>query len=634
MADINKDIQDALSNVIIDQEYQTAKSNKSIEDTEFETYVDLFDSERPEKDYDWMSDISLPEFPAHMLTQSALDVSQYFATRDFIGAYLEESGEQAKANADAAKECINRTLNQKHLHHYQKYVRAKTINHLQGSVYLECWWEQDIKRMVVGQEEEIVDVAIPNENEVEIKTRMRDVEGDVIVTDRFNYDVIDPRNVFTDNSYVYSIQDKPFIFIRRERTLSQLEAEAERHGYFNLDKLKEGEAPAETETSRETTNSVDEQQKNPIKGDEPFDLLKRYGKAWCKILEKDEYGDPVRVEPGIDKEGSPLEGAELHEVIITYAVSDASRWLIGFNLQPYTDTEGKPYRPLIRGLCYIHPTKDNGIGDGKSTKELQVAIDDTFNMGNDRVRLATIPMFKRKKYTTADADSFIFEPGGTVDVENADDFQEIPITSDIGGAMTQLGMLTGSMDKVMSIFPTTMGQGPAMASTSATAVAGAESRTDMRTNYKAMTFEHTVLTEQYWMIQQMTYQFAKPETGEKLMGEKLYDFDPSKDYYYKPVSASIESEQSKDVKIQRLIQLMGYTSNVQHPDTVKVLNRLLGRIYELMGDEVSEYGDALLDEGTPIDQGQPVQTEGGGVPATNQTGLPQTPAEQSVRRAV
>lgn len=630
---IDKDIQDALSNVIIDQEYQTAKSNKSTEDMEFETYVDLFDSERPEKDYDWMSDISLPEFPSHMLTQSALDVSQYFVTRDFIGAYLEDESEQAKANADAAKECINRTLNQKHLHHYQKFVRAKTINHLQGSVYLECWWEQDIKRMVVGQEEKIIDIAIPNEDEVEIKTRLEDIEGDVIVKDRFNYDVLDPRNVFTDNSYVYSIQDKPFVFTRREKSLSELEADKDTHGYFGLDRLKK-QAPDETETSNETINDTDEQQPNPIKGDEPFDLVKRYGKTWCKVLEKDEYGDPVRVSPGISKDGSPVEGAELHEVVITYAMSDASRWLIGFTLQPYVDAEGNPYRPLVRALCYIHPTKDNGIGDGKSTKELQVAIDDTFNMSNDRVRLATIPVFKGKKYTTADSDTFYMEPGHKIDCENPEDLQEIQISSDISGAMNQLGMLTGGMDKVMAISPGTMGGLPAHSSTSATAVAGAESRTDMRTNYKAMTFEHTGLTDLYWMIQQMTYQLAKPETGEKLMGEKLYDFDPQKDYYYKPVSASIESDQSKAAKITTLNQSLGYVTNIQHPGAVKLVNRLVGRIFELMGDEVSEYGEVLLDEETPIDQEQPVQTESGGVPATNQTGMPQSMAEQATRSAI
>jgi hypothetical protein len=626
---IDKVMQDNLANLIIDQEYQIAKSNKGDEDQEYETYVDLFDSERPEKDYDWMSDISLPEFFTHMVTQSAMDVSQYYSTRDFIGVYLEEGDDQAKANAEAAKECINRTLNQNHLHHYQKYVRAKTINHLLGSVWLECWWEQEIKRMVVGQKEEIIDIAIPNENELEFKTRKKDIEGDVIVIDRFNYDVIDPRNVFTDNTYSYSVEDKPFVFIRREKTLNELKAEKERHGYFDLDKL--GEGPEETETSRETTNDVDEEQKNHIAGNKPFDIIKRYGKFWCDVLERDEFGKPTKIKPGIDESGEPLEDAELHEVIITYALSDATKHLIGFNLTPYLDSKGEPYRPLIRGLCYIHPTRDSGVGDGRPSRELQVAIDDSFNMSNDRVRLATIPVFKGKKYTTSDSDSFYMEPGHKIDVENPDDLQEIQISSDIGGALNQLSMLTNSMDKAMSIYPTTMGQGPTHASTSATAVAGAESRTDMRTNYKAMTFEHTALERLYWMIQQMTFAFAKPETGFKLMGDKLYDFDPEKDYYYKPVSASIESEQSKDAKIQKLTQLIGYVSNIQHPDAVKIVNRHMARIYELMGDEVSEYGDALLGEETPMGQGAPVQVQGGGTPATNQTGMPQNIMEQSVR---
>jgi hypothetical protein len=628
---VDKDIQKALTNIVVDQEYTTAKSNKDRENSDFERYVDLFDSERPEKDYDWMSDISIPEFFSHMVTQSALDVSQYYVSRDFIGAYLEEKGDQAKANADAAKECINRTLNQRHLHHYQKYVRGKTINHLLGSVWLECWWEQEIRRGVVGQEEEIVDVAIPVEGEIEFKTVKKDIEGDIIVTDRFNYDIVDPRNVFTDNTYVYDVQDKPFVTIRRERTLTDLKATKKRYGYFNLDKLK-GNQPDETETSRETTNSVDEETPNQIKGDEPFDILVRYGKFWCNVTERDEEGVPVKVTPGITDEGEPAEGAELLETVITHALTGGAKYLIGFNLTPYIDAEGNPYRPVIRGLCYIHPTKDNGIGDGQSNSEIQTAIDDTFNMSNDRVRLATIPVFKGKMYATDDVDSFYMEPGHRIPVEDPNDLQEIKISSDITGALNQLNVLTGSMDKAMSIFPTTMGQGPAMASTSATAVAGAESRTDMRTNYKAMTYEYTALTRMYWMIQQMTYAFAKEETALKLMGDKAYDFDPTKDYYYKPVSASIESEQSKDVKIQRITQAIGFTGNLQHPGVVKILNKLYAGMFKLMGDEFADIEDVLLDEEQPMgEQGEQVQPGGGEIPATNQTGLQQTSMEQGVR---
>ena len=127
----------------IGNEYDTAKTNRVAE--EYESYIDLLDSERGEKDYDWMSDIRLPEFISHMLTQSSIDVEQYFKTRDFTEVYIEDEGDEALANAEASKELINRTLNQKHLNHYLKYVRGKNINHLLGYVYAICWWEYEEK---------------------------------------------------------------------------------------------------------------------------------------------------------------------------------------------------------------------------------------------------------------------------------------------------------------------------------------------------------------------------------------------------------------------------------------------------------------------------------------------------------
>lgn len=643
-----KDVEDQITSIVIDNEYFTAKTNRQYDNEEYESFIDLFDAERSEKDYDWMSDISLPEFTSHMLTQSSIDVAQYFKTRDFIEVYVEDEGDEAKGSADAAKELINRTLNQKHLHHYPKYVRAKTINHLVGSVYLECWWEQELNPMVVGQEERIVDLDVDElGNEItDLTTQIPargievvDIEEEVPVIDRFNYDVIDPRNVFTDNSYVYTLQDKPFIIIRSEKTLNELYVDADRHGYFNLDKLvdkdtKEDIATDETETSSETYNKEDEHIKINLKGNKPFDILRRYGLFWVKVTERDGKGVPVKAEPGIDADGNILKSAELQETIITHAVSGSTKVLIGFNLTPYLDADGVPYKPIIRGLCYVHPSRDNGAGDGKYSRELQIAIDDTFNMSNDRVRLATIPTFKGKKYELDDNDSVYMEPGHTIPLNHPDDLQEIVISDNINGSLQQLSMLTGGMDKVMSIYPTTMGSTPVAASTTATAVAGAESRTDMRSNYKAMTFENTAAFELYWMIQQMTYAFAKEPTARKLMGNKLKDFDPRKDYYYRPVSASIETDQSKDIKIQRAIQLYGYTTNVQHPDAVKVINSLLKKVYELWGDEFVNIAGNLFDEAVPMEQGAPVQTEGMALPTSNQSGLPQSMAEQSVRGAM
>jgi hypothetical protein len=615
--------------MIVDGEYVSGKSNNATLDSDFESFIDLFDSERPEKNYDWMSDVSLPEFPAHMFTQSSIDVSQYFKTRDFIEAYLEDDSDEAKAHAEAAKECLNRTLNQRHIHHYQKYVRGKTINHLVGHVYIECWWEQKFEERVLGHRERIVGIEEDIEGNPVAEVEMEEIRGDVAVVDRFNYDILDGRNVFTNNTYTYTLQDKEYVIIRSEKTLPQLEQEKDRYGY-DLSDIKDAEPADETETSRETTNKYDNFTKTHLEGNKPFDILRRYGKHWCKVS-KNENGER-KVSPGIDSEGKPVEGSELLEVVITYAKADSLKFLIGFHLNPYLDANNEPFRPIIKGLCYIHPTDDRGTGDGKLNRELQTAIDDTFNMTADRTKLATIPVFKSKKYTTEDNDDIYMEPGHNIGLENpSEDLQELIISDDIGGGMTQIAMLTNTMDKVMSIYPTTMGQGPTHASTTASAVAGAESRTDMRSNYKALTYENTAMAELYWMILQMTDRFAQPATGEKLMGDKLQDFDASKDYYYKPVSASIESDQSKAAKSQTLTSLIGYVSNLQHPNAVKLVNLMVARVFDLMGDEYANYGNHLLDEDVPIGQGQPVQGQGPAMPVSNQTGLPQTMLEQSVR---
>lgn len=636
----DKRIEDAIASVVIDSEYRTAQSNNTDANDDFEAFVDLFDSERTEREADWMSDIFIPEFFSHMITQSSIDADQYFQTRDFVEAYLQDESNEAVAQAGAAKELINRTLNQKHLHHFQKYIRAKSINHLQGNVYLECWWEQETRRGIVGTEVIVEELDVDEfgnpmvDFEVQIPARRLrevDVEDDIPVVDRFNYEVYDPRNVFTDNQYVYSLQDKQYVTFRLERTLEDLKIEQAKHGYFNLDVVEDLQINGDTETRRDTKkDDKTVPDKTPSK---QMDILRRYGKFWT--ITKEQEDGSVKVKPGLDINGNPLNDAELLEVVITYALVGSGKVMIGYHLTPYLDADGNPFRPIIRGLCYIHPTNDEGMGDGKASRELQVGINDTFNLGNDRVQMATFPTFVTKKYANDDNDTMYLEPGHNMELEDPSDFKELKISDNIVGAMNQIAMLTSSMDKATSIFPTTMG-GQVRASTTATAIAGAESRSDMRTNYKSVTFEHTALSEMYWMIQQMTYRFAHEETAFKLMGDKLYDFDPSKDYYYKPVSSSIESEQSKSNKIRSYIQILGYISSVPHPDVVNQINQVLTKVYEYMGDEYVNFGNSLLRPEVPLTpqggQGGSVeQGQGGG--ASNQFGFEQSAGEQSVRGA-
>lgn len=616
-----------LINLVFNTELSTAIQNKSIEDSDFERNIDMLECNRTEKNYDWQSNITIPEYWSHFVTQSSTEASQYFNSRDFVECFIYDGSEDAIKNADAAQECINRTLGQKHLHFYQKFMRGTSIKNLNNSVYLRCWWEKAYKTTT----DTIMDVEYIRLEDGTAMPRIvnREVENTTTTRDRFNFDVLDPRNVFTSSEYSYSLQDKEFVILRFERTLQQLKSDAEEMGYFNLDKLAEIKPPSETETSKQSYNKDE----NKIKSQNmvmPFDIYERYGKAWA-IVKESRDGYPIKIELGIDDTGKEMDNAKFIECIMTFANSGSSNTLIRFQPQPYKDPYGEPYRPLIRGLCYIHPSKDSGLGDGKPVRELQVAIDDTINLSNDRVMFATMPTFKVKKYAVENNASLYFEPGHGMEVEDTNDITEFVASDNINGALNQLAILTGGMDKAMSIFPNTMGQLPGIASTTATAIAGADSRSNIRANYKSLTFENTCLVPFYYMILCMTSQFAEPETGIKLMGDKVEFFDATKEYFYTPLSQAIETEYSKQAKIKELNTMLGYViPSVQlDPNMLEVSKYIIGKLFTLMGDE---HGDIVAKLVTPnIANGGQKQIAVNEMAMSNQNGMPQSNMEEMVR---
>ena len=631
-------IQNILTDQVINGEVLVSETNQQFSNDDYEDMISLLDAERQEKNYDWQSDIRIPEFASHVLTQSSIDVSQYFQTRDFVEVYLQDESDEAKASSDSAKELINRTLNQKHLYHYLKFLRGKSINNVVGRVYAKCWWEQKTVREVVGNEIQFEDLdvdvdgnplvsegQVPAQRGVEVP-----IEDDVPVIDRFNYDVWDQRNVFTDNSYVYSLQDKQFVTFRSEMILSEIRQVEELNEYFNLDELEKIQPPHKTEFAMEAADKYISTDPVTSAVEKPYDIYERYGKFW--IL-PDKTGENSI---GLDFEGKPLKNANLEEALITVAVSGSKKVLIGFKPTPFIDALGFAYRPIIRGLCYIHLTEDGGLGDGKYVRELQIGIDDTFNVSQDRVMLATLPTFAVNKNSNDDNSSLYFEPGHAMEFNDPQkDVKEFEISDNITGALAQIGMLTAKMQQVDSIQPPSMGDAGA-ASTTATAFAGASAATGERSNYKSLTFENTFLIDLYWMIQQMTFAYAKNDTGFELMGEKVFDFDPSKPYFYKPVSQSIEPEYSKIAKRKEWTTLLGYVIQLVgvHPGAVKMVNTIVGEYAKLMGDEQAQIAELLLDENAPV---TPQGGQGGGVPAgqgalvSNQSEIPISGPEQATR---
>jgi hypothetical protein len=641
MGKYDTNIESYIAKNIADDEFIVAEGNQQSKINDFESAIDMLECERSDKDYDWMSDIFIPEFPSIIMTDASLWVNQYFQNRDFVSVFLEGDAETDQPKCNAVKKVINKTLNVKGVYHYQKYVRARLINALCGEVYVVCWWQKDELDAIVGYNEQEKGLGIdvdgnemvdPTQQEEQTQVIREPVFGKKIKADHFNYDVIDPRNVFTDDQYCYSIQDKDWVIIRSEKTYNMLKADEEKNGYFNLDIVKKYAETASTPTARTIAEPDGGApfDKTNIKW---FDVLERFGKYWSIVKARDDDGNPTEITPGVDENGRISTEAELVETLITIANIDNNRTLIRYQATPFIDANGYPFKPIIRGLCYIHPTKDKGLSDGKYMSEIQKGINDTFNMSNDRVKLATLPTFKGRKYALEDNDTVFIEPEHVIELENPEtDLMELVVRDDVSGAMNQIGMLKGQGNQVTSIYPTTMGNETSRAET-ATAISATEGRTNMRANYKSLTFEYTFLTEMYWMLLQMFYRFASEQTATKIMGEDGQYFDPVGDYTYKPVTSSIELEYNKMNKIRLWDSVLSRIANVPNPNVYKAINFVLGKVAELMGEEYSTINKLMMDEGAPPPTGpgrEPAAGDGMGN-ASNEQGIPMGGAEQALR---
>jgi len=634
MAQYSEEEANTLIGLIVDGEYVIGKSNNNIPDADYLDYLDMFDCERTEKNYDWMSDIYMPEFLSQMLTQSAIEAGLYFKTHDFVEVYVGSDDDASIRSAKASKDLINKTLNRRDLWFYQKYMRAVNMKNICGVTYFRCWWDQETVEERVGSN--IVKERIgsdPDGNPIE-RLAEQDVMGEVILKDHFDFDVVDPRDVFTDPSYTYSLQEKKWIILRFNATIDELEASVDTMEYFNLDKLRSATitVPKKGAIGDKTTHhgldNKTEAATTPLKD---WTILQRLGKHWVMVKERDGDGNAIDVKCGIGKDGKKKKGAELHEMVITFAVNGQRRILIGYNPARTIDARGNPYRPITRALCYIHPAKDDGMGDGKCLKELQVGINDTLNMENDRTKLHTIPIMQGNQHDITDNESLEWKPGAFWQTESGNVLQEVQIGGDVNGALQQIVMYKNAMQQASGISAETQSK-LAAPTTTATATANQMQRSDTRSNYRTLTMENTGLSDLYWFITQMAARHMKEQTAIDMLGfEQVPYFNPYLDYTYKPLSASLNDDASRQAKVQNWIAILGYIAN--DPERRDAVDYILGEVASLMGKEFEGFRKkffANTQAPPPMENmsggGQSPQG-GGGIPSTNQSGIEQTMQE-------
>lgn len=606
------DWQQIVTGIVVKKEYLVDESNMSNENKDLDAVLDMLICDRAEKDYEWQSDIFIPDFPSIHWTQIGELVNQYFSRYDKVDAPPTTNDPLDVLKARAAKDFINYHLNARYMNYLQKFIRQTSLNRLGGWVVLKLRYESDVQvvqqqtgtqAVYAGTGADIYgnpaeESQFPEQMELQDEPTYQDVKQ--INVDRPNFDVWPNSDVFMDNKYVYSLQDKDHVTFRDEVKISKLIEEQEASQYFNLEQLEqETETDTEQANYNKKTEAGDKYERIIQKYDPDIQRLERWGK-WPilfdeqgPVIEQAENG-ALRAISGIDDDGNMVQEAQLVETIITVANIKKKKVLIRF--QPnLPQLGGYGFRPMVRFLCYVHPTKDRGIGDGRYARELQIGINDTFNMNNDRTRMATFPTIKKRMYSLTENDTLQFGPEHVMEVENMDDVDIIEIQDNIQGGLIQQDMLWSKMQQVLATYTTDMG---AMSSRKepVTTTLLAEQKSNIRNSLVNLTIEHTGLGEFYDMMIKMSGMFMQPETLQNILTDLTPFFDPTSEYNFVPVSTAILTEHAKESKIAMWDQILGRIVNVPNPRTFALINLIMKEIMELAGKEYAQYADFLLDE--------------------------------------
>ena len=647
-SDISEDIQQSIITGLSD-DFVIAEQNMDTVNEGFDDFYDMIHCKRANTENEWESDVSLPEFTSRLLTQIGNFVAKYFASRDYVETDEDAGDAKTQAGAKVSKDLLNSLLNQTDVHYFQKIVRLLMFVWPSGWGVIKGDYKQKIEEYVSGYntkfeaatDEEgsyLAEDGGVYEDSYTQKPLYNNIEEPIydirVIEDKPVFDVYPNQNVYFSPEYAYSLNDKEYVvFEDPSMALDKLISVADQNDYFNLHLLEEKKSGEDT--SQDDTN-VDDLKDIPNPPSPKFRILEWWRKYPVIVKERSEDGKIIKGEPGIDKNGDVKDGAELVECKITTAEDkgDSKPLMIGFSVSKHSK------RPMVRFLCYIDSLKDTGFGDGELTQQLSSSIDDNFNLGNFRTKLATTPAFKAKRFSGV-PDKIRVSPEEAILVENMDDLLELNIQDNIQGTMVQNSMLSSRFDAAMATSAQTMGQSPDRAET-ATQAGIISQRAEVRISMKGTNLEFVGFTEFYDMLLTLCNDFMLPQTLETLVGEQFNLYNPQKMARFRPVSQALETEESKNYKMKMVPQLMGMVAQFPNPKTPMVMNYLMGMYLEAAGKNWKHFEKFMFSEDPEINllyqlvtggqapaQQQQGQAPGGG--PSNQTGIPQSTAEQGVR---
>jgi len=620
------DWDEKLCRMVLD-EWDKGRQYVSDLDDLYEELYQMLRGKRPQKNYDWQSNLVINKVFQVVWTAIPYIVQKVFGASPIIGVRsYDKKGAWQREQLIEFWNTMQLSNNSPHIPYFLVVVMASLRAMLNGVSYVKKTWHQNLKTSITNVQIPIPMQADENGNEIEVEPYNIELKDTTPIEDF-------PLNIPVNNKDIVvdwllqpaqSCRQGRFVI---HRTLTDLQEMYDSGLYYNLDKIDATISGSSTlAEDHNTLKGMDGQEEIPTSDIyAEVEIFERVGKlpviqdkngGYQYVYDKEEiYGEDTKV--------------EMKHMVVTVAKCKGTEsehsYLIRFEPNNYNEIN------YIDTHIFFDSERHQSIGMVEPIKDTQTAINDNINAAFDEIWQNLMPPVIVNQYALWEWDTMQYAPaqkwlvGG-----NPNESIYFKEPSNITRDAWQKHALLDNEIQLTTV--TNAMQGLAQSKTATTNVMNAQ-MTAGKLDFLVKMFEKTMLIPSAQMDMRFVSKFAHPKTVITILGENP-KFSKEDFYRYIPAAASVKMEHQKEIEIQQDIQLMQIVAQMQNPNVPKILNTIWGNILRNrdMPKEAAMFDEDFFEPQSDAGNLNMMQRMlQGGMP-NNQNQLPMSGQEQSVRR--
>lgn len=617
--------QTQLANHVL-SEWDKGKSFVSSLDALYDDLYDMIRGERPEKKYDWKSNIVINKVFQVVWTAIPYLTAKIFGASPIIGVTsFDKKGAWQREKILDFWYNLQVPPDKTHTPFFLIITMLLLRALLNGVGIVKKSWHQKLKKVSKS-----IPMKIPkgvDENgEIIFEEKEKIFRTSIPLEDWPVNTVCNNKDIVVDWMLQpgQSIRQGRFVI---HRTISDLDTLYSGDiDYINLDLINRHTPPESlTQTEEHSKNRSKDGVESPPESDIYADVEIYERQGSFLVYKKKEDGDWISC---LDKSDIGDKDVVTKQMIVTVVKTSGEPILIRFDENPYEQIS------YIDMHVYFDEERWQSMGMVEPFKDVQTALNDNINAMFDEIWKNLMPPVVVNKFALWDWDTMQYAPNQRwlVGGDPSQALFPMPPSNITRDAWNKHSLLDAEIQLTSAITPPMQGTGKEKTATLATLNAQYSMG---KLDFLVKMIEQTALIPSAQMDVIFAKKFAHPLTFQTIIGSPFVFGDWEDIYRYQPCATAVKLEAQKEVEIQQDLQLMQIVAPMQNPNVPKIMNALWGNILRNrnMPKEAAMFDENYFEPSSEGGQLEMMRRRMPGNTPSNQSGVPMGQEQAGVREA-